>query len=372
MPVENTVVVYGGGMAGALLAKRLSADVRVTLVDPRDYFEVPMAAPRNLVEPAFAERATVPFAQALPGVKLVQGRLVEWQAAGGTVETVAGPTGAMRGRVHVLATGSRFANPLMRALSGTRSERLDFYRRYAERIRQSQRILIVGGGPIGVELAGEISSRHPQIAIALVESGARLLRDTTEAAARHAASVLTRRGVEIVTGDRIERAGGPDEDPFGPAGVALTRQGRRIPYDLRISCTGGRPNTGFMQAHFAEAPDADGRIRVTPQLRVQGQSALFALGDIADLAENKMAWHVAGQVACAEVNVRRVLAGRLHDRDLQSYRPQTGNPAMAVTFGPHAGMVHLPRLGLITGAWLNRRIKATHMLVPKYRKLLGV
>jgi hypothetical protein len=32
---------------------------------------------------------------------------------------------------------------------------------------------------------------------------------------------------------------------------------------------------------------------------------LFALGDIADLKENKMALHSAGQVSVAEANIRR-------------------------------------------------------------------
>jgi apoptosis-inducing factor 2 len=46
---QRKVVVYGGGVARALLAKKLARDVEVTLVDPLDYFEVPMAAPRCLL-----------------------------------------------------------------------------------------------------------------------------------------------------------------------------------------------------------------------------------------------------------------------------------------------------------------------------------
>lgn len=82
---EPRIVIYGGGIAGALLAKRLSPKIRITLVDPNEYFEVPMAVPRSLVNSRFAERAIIPFAAALPGVDLVRGALRELQADGGVV-----------------------------------------------------------------------------------------------------------------------------------------------------------------------------------------------------------------------------------------------------------------------------------------------
>ena len=44
---KKSVAIYGGGIAGAVLAHRLSRDFDVVLVDPHDYFEVPMAVPRN-------------------------------------------------------------------------------------------------------------------------------------------------------------------------------------------------------------------------------------------------------------------------------------------------------------------------------------
>lgn len=372
MRTEQNVVIYGGGMAGAILAKHLSKDLKVYLVDPRDYFEVPMAVPRNMLEPEFAQLSTVPFKQALPNVTLIQGWLNEWTSDGGIVKTITGATQLLQGKVNVLATGSQFSNLMMRPQSGSRTERLDFYQRYAACITDSKRILIVGGGPIGVEMAGEISSRHPNIHITLIESGSRLLGGTSEAAAHHAERVLTQRRVEILLNDRMVAM---PQSPSGAdiaGGDVVTEQGRHIGYDMLLMCAGSKPNTLYMNAHFASALDSQSRIRVTPSLRVVDQPALFAVGDINNVAENKMAWHVAGQVNCTIKNVRSVLAGRLDESDLVAYQAKTGNPAMAVTLGPDAGMVHLPPFGLITTGWINRRIKARHMLVPKYRKILGV
>jgi NADH dehydrogenase FAD-containing subunit len=260
----------------------------------------------------------------------------------------------------------------MRAPTGTAPERMAFYQRFRERLAASQRILIIGGGPIGIEVAGEITQEYPSKSVTIVEAGERVLGGTSRKMADHATAVLEKRGVRIFTGERLKGAGSASGDVFAPGGEAHTESGRVLPYDLAIWCVGGRPNTDYMEQYFAHVLDHDRRIQVTPQLRVKGYDRLFALGDITDLAENKMAWHVAGQVDCAAINVRRVLAGRTSADQLQSYRPQTGNPAMVVTLGRRAGVICLPRIGMVKAGWFNRKVKAAHMLVPKYRKLLGV
>lgn len=366
------VVIYGGGVAGAVLAKNLAAMANVTLVDPLDYFEIPMAAPRNLVRPEFAEQAIMSFAQALPMVRHVQGKLLELNEENGLVLTNDGKQIQLHADVTVLATGSRFANPLMRATHGTAVERKTFYRRFQQRLAHAQTILIVGGGPIGVEVAGEISENYPGKTITLLESGHRLLRGSTEKAARHASAVLAGRGVKIITGERLTASSGPSDDVFAAAGKAKTDKGQLLQYDLLVWCTGGQPNTAYMQKHFSDVLNDAGRIKVTPHLRVVGKDTLFAVGDITDLDENKMAWHIASQVKNATANIRLVLAERMHSGDLKIHRPQTGNPSMAITLGSSTGVVQLPVIGLITAPWFNRKVKAAHMLVPKYRQIFGL
>ncbi|HEX5373981.1 MAG TPA: FAD-dependent oxidoreductase [Aquabacterium sp.] len=371
-PTSNSVVIYGGGVAGAVLAKALSRTAKVTLVDPLDYFEVPMAAPRNLVRPDFAKQAIVPYARALPGVRHIQGRLVALTPSGGVVDTGRHQVQVQDFKVTVLATGSRYANDLMRGSQGSESDRQAFYARYARRVEAARSILIVGGGPIGVEVAGEIAQAHPDKRITIMEAGARLLRGTTEAAAKHAHELLQARGVEVLTNERLADGGSQPHDAFAPSGVAVTSRGQRIPYDLMIWCTGGRPHTDYMRAHFAHVLNEQGRVMVTPELQVTGLPFLYALGDITDLDENKMAWHIGGQVKTAAWNIRQALSGVGTQATLKQYHPQTGNPSMVVTMGSRAGVAQLKGLGVVKAGWFVSMVKARHMLVPKYRKILGV
>lgn len=368
--VVRSVVIYGGGIAGAILARQLSPVAEVMLVDPLDYFEVPMAAPRNLVRPEFAQRSIVTFAQALPNVAHVQGRLIELSHAGGVIQSPMGELWLPQPDLTVLATGSRYANALLRGTEGAGEGRKAFYAHYSRRIADARRIVIVGGGPAGVEVAGEIADAHRDKHIVIIEAGPRILAGTSAQAAAHAGAWLQGRGVVVHTGERLLEGGADPSDVFAPGGTAVTSAGRRIPYDLMIWCTGGRPNTDYLRQHFASCLDARGRVMVTPELQVVGSPSLYALGDITDLDENKMAWHIAGQVRTAAANIRCALAGK--GRRLKQYRPQTGNPAMVVTMGSKAGVAHLSGVGVVKAGWLVSLFKARHMLVPKYRAALGM
>lgn len=367
MSRTDDVVIFGGGIAGATLAKALVKDFAVTLVDPRDFMEVPMAATRSIVDPDFADRATITFAEALPGVRMIAGRLVEWTLDGGKVVATDGSISVLKGRVSVLATGSAFVNPLMRAADGTVASRKALYQRYSARIAASTRILIVGGGPIGVEIAGEISEAMPEKVITLIDRGERILKGSSEKLAQQASRVLEQRGVTIITGEGPLTQ--PSTDPFAEAGTVVTDAGRAIDYDLLIWATGGRPRTEFMRPGFAGLLDGAGRIKVDPELRVIGLEAVFALGDINDVRENKMAVHILGQVKTAEANIRATLTG---SGTLSAYKAKTGNPMMLLALGQTAGVSHLPGIGVVKAGWFNRMIKAKHMLVPRFRQSFGL
>merc|ERR1719461_97429 len=59
----------------------------------------------------------------------------------------------------VIATGSAYAFPF-KVQKGKKDNQMKVYEKIAEEIDKAKKILIVGGGPVGLELAGEISDKY--------------------------------------------------------------------------------------------------------------------------------------------------------------------------------------------------------------------
>jgi apoptosis-inducing factor 2 len=57
---------------------------------------------------------------------------------------------------------------------------------------------------------------------------------------------------------------------------------------------------------------------------------------------------------------------------LKTYKAKTGSLTMAISLGSRTGVAFVPPIGAIRSAWLNRKVKAETMLVPMYRKKLGL
>lgn len=358
----KSVVIYGGGLAGAQLAYTLQKDAAVTLVSPLTYFEVPMAMPRTLVEPEFSKNSIVSLSESLPNVNHVQGKLVLFDQNSGQVEMADGTHVTLKGDVSVLATGSRYANNLTRAhegkLKGRQQEFLDF----ADRLKRSQNILIVGGGPIGIEIAGEITEDFPDKNVTLVESNTDLLKGTSRKVAAYAHKELSSRGVTFHLGQRVvEPAYGVE--PNG--GVAKTDNGTQINYDLIFWAVGSKPNTDYFPPDMLSS---DNRVPVDEHFRVKGMENVFAIGDITALDEVKKAIYVIGHLKTVKKNIRAVLAGKT---PRATYKPQTGNDIMVVTLGRSGGVAHIPVLGTITANWTIKLLKSKDMLAGMYRKKVG-
>src|ERR1700737_1482969 len=261
--MKSKITIYGAGMAGAMLASRLAENFDVTVVAPTNYFEVPMAMPRLMVPPGLGDKAIISIADALPKAHHIHGHLAELTSAGGLVDGDDGARRLVTGDISVLATGSRFAGQLVRSLSGSMEERKAVFHRLEASLAAARRILIVGGGPVGVEMAGEIVETWPGRSVTIVESGAHILGGTAKSASTHAAKFLEQRGVTLLTRERIESPS-PGSGVSVEPGEARTTSGKLVGYDVILWCIGGRHNTEYLRAPFSDRLEADGRAQVTP------------------------------------------------------------------------------------------------------------
>ena len=325
------VVVVGGGFAGLATVRALrKADVDVTLVDRHPY---------NTFQPLLYQVAT---ATLNPGdvtwflrsarskqdnVRFVQGAC---EAVDHDARTLSLSGGEVLTFDHlVIATGvaanffgtpgaEQFAKPLY-----TRTQALSVRDTIAAGLEEAAvnhhydniRVVVVGGGPTGVETAGALAEMrnkdipvlYPEldvnkVHVTLVEMSPHLLAPFSSGSQEYAVESLRRRGVDLRLSTKVNevRKDGVvvgDDDQFLPAGLVIWASGVTVPDAVA--------NWGVPQGR-------GGRIRVDDHQRVQGLDGVYAVGDVS-VAEGDAALPQLAQPAIQHGKyVGHLIAAGLH------------------------------------------------------------
>ncbi|MEH6450529.1 MAG: FAD-dependent oxidoreductase [Oleispira sp.] len=342
MQKQTDVLIIGGGFGGVATAQKLAKKgVSVTLVDRKDYFEVTFAILRNVTAPkALGNTSRKLYRDFIAGA-FIQGSIEsmndkEAKLANGDV---------IRFKQAVIASGSRYPSlPLAKSNS-----RFDYAERNQEMLDEhallaaAKSVLVIGGGAVGVEFAGEIASAFPDKEITLSHSGDALLNNMKPKAQRKALEQLTAKGVIVKFNSRY-------------------REGDKKA-ELVYSCVGMLPNTEFLQAELAATLNDKGLIKVDDFMKVKGYDNLYALGDCAALDDHKHGY------------IATVQGGMLADAILKSAKGKKVKPyktppfAIITPTGTDTGVAQMP-FGIFTAKFLVN-LKQKDLGISNIYKMLG-
>ena len=296
------VVIVGGGFAGINLAKGLAGkkDVEVLLVDKHNYH---LFAPLLYqVATSFIEASNIsyPFRKMLQGKKNVRfyhGALKEVKSEENLIVT---EHGDIAYDVLVLALGTvtnyfgmdnleKHSMPMKTIDDALRirnhmlvnMEKVTRATDDAER-EQLMNIVITGGGPTGVELAGMIAEMgktivkkdYPELSsvrgnVYLVSSGDELLGSMSETASKEAVHRLTKLGVHVKSGVAVKDC---------VEGKVVLANGEELPTQTLIWAAGvtACPIAGLPEGSLGRGK----RIKVDGYNKVVGTQNIYAIGDI--------------------------------------------------------------------------------------------
>lgn len=336
------IIIVGGGFAGLNLAKSLATDESfdITLVDRNNYHFFPPLLYQ--VSTAFIEPSNIsyPFRkmmQAQRNLSFFMGELVCVRPHENVIET---SNGSLEFDYLVLATGTEtnyFGNENlkknalpMKTIDDALRIRNHVLLKMEEAVRSSsfsamvklKNIVIAGGGPTGVEMAGMIAEMAMNIDITskeyrdarfatshiyLLDSGASLLKPMSETAQQEAYQVLKSLGVKIMLKTAVKDY--IDE-------TVVLQNGDTIPSATLIWCSGveARKINGLAENVFARG----NRINVDGINRVQGTDNIFAIGDLCfqntdpryPQAHPQVAQVAMQQAKLLAKNLRRLVGGK--------------------------------------------------------------
>ena len=142
----------------------------------------------------------------------------------------------------VLATGSSYPLPgNSGAESAEQAEAL--FRAGHDALAGADHVLLLGGGPVGIELAGEITAAWPGKHVTIVDPVNDLLGGAFKPELRRELRrQLERQGVELLLGSALRE---PPPTPPGVPGLftVMTEAGTAITADLWYRCYGVTPNS---------------------------------------------------------------------------------------------------------------------------------
>ena len=205
------------------------------------------------------------------------------------VELNAGGSRELEGRALVIATGS---SPLVPAIPGLEAAGYLTNETVFSQSSLPRRLLVMGGGPIGVELSQAFARLGSQVT--LVEMLPRILQREDADAAELVAKSLERDGVEILTSTRVIRVeGGPGEksilcQPSAGAGgggangatdAGADAPSRTVKADEILVAAGRRANLANLGLEALGIRTGGGLVLTDRRMRTSLRS-VYACGDV--------------------------------------------------------------------------------------------
>ncbi|KAF9480977.1 FAD/NAD(P)-binding domain-containing protein [Pholiota conissans] len=371
-PVKKRVVVVGGGGAGASIVRGL-----VKVLDPSKHELILITSRPQYAHLPAALRVLVDEDTPINTLFMPYDTIFDHFPAKlviGCISSIDENKSLQGGRL-ILKTGEQIVYDILAVATGSRwdgclsfpSEQ-DLYeehiRIWRNKFAKAHDIVIVGGGAVGIEAAGEIKDVYPDKSVTIVHNENYLMNDIYPRKFRMDLERRLRlRGINVIVDDAVE--GQPRVDGRMPL---KTRNGASLRCDLLIAARGTTPNTSLFNFILPTPLGSNGYVQVGSTLQVRGHPSIFAAGDIINVPEVKQ---LVKTTAHAAVVVANIVSYLRNEQPKKVWKP--GKEMIIVSNGRNGGGAYLGVLwGLKFGDMFSKLINSRDLFVEHARKNLGL
>ncbi len=383
----KTVVILGAGWAGLPLAHKLlkytlpktKDGLRVFLVSPNSHFYWNVAAVRGVIpgaipddqlflpiEPAFAQYSADSF-------EFVLGKAQYLDYEKDTIEVARndGTQCSLSYDQVVIATGSHICSKLPFKPVGTHEETLTALHSLQKQIGVARSIVVAGGGPTGVETAGELAAAYgSEKDITLIVGGDHVLQAShvLPSVSQVVERDLQKLGVKIIRNTHVKETQMDNAENEKDAAIAqktsLTlSDSSTLSADLYLPLFGVQVNTGFVPPSLL---DSAGNLALDKTMGVTGTKNVWGIGDVGNL-EAKQLTVTDAQIIHLSSALHSVLTGETK-QVVKEYKPSS-KKMIFITMGKKyaTGQIGEWRLW----GWITAYVKGRMLFVDTAKGYVG-
>ena len=369
------IIIVGGGFGGLKLARKLSnkRGFEVLLIDKFNYHQFQPLFYQVATAGLDASNISFPLRKAFHKSKNVRIRITDLKQIVAAENKIITGTGEERYDILVLATGADtnfFGNQQLETHAFPMKSTVEALQlRYKlvqnfedalttkneEDLERLMNIVVVGGGPTGVEISGALAEMkryvlpkdYPELDfskmnIFLLEGTHKTLGHMSEISSDRSKKYLEKLGVKVMTGAHVKDYDGKN---------VLLQDGQTISSATVLWAAGIKGNIpgGIDNSLIARG----NRIKVDRLNRVIGSANIYAIGDLAHMETPKYP-NGHPQVATVAIQQAKLLAANLKSinagkADLQEYEYK--DKGTMATVGRNLAVVDIPKPRLHFGGW---------------------
>ncbi|POM70491.1 Apoptosis-inducing factor [Phytophthora palmivora] len=258
----------------------------------------------------------------------------------------------------VLAMGSTYTVPIQQDIHDyARSTTEAQLREVRSHIEHANKILVVGGGSVGCEVAAEIKVKYPNKSVTILDANTKLISSNLRDKFYDKLNAsLAELDVKVILGERLsERLTGNGFEKR----TLQTIQGTTIESDIQLLCGGFHPVADLVKDMDPDLVTERGAVKVNAQLQLEGMqySNMFALGDVCNHQAPKLAYIAGEQGKFLASQLIAVI--RKKQPGFSKTFDVAATEVMMLPLGPNGGVTQLPIFGgVVMGNWITKTFKS--------------